>query len=191
MSTPKKDICPTMARLLLDYAPDTGIVQWKARLPWMFNDNGRPNNAPEPMCRRWNKLYAGNVAGYTSRNGYMSLMFLGRARLLHRMAFIVFHGRPPHDQLDHMNGDRSDNRICNLREVTNEENGRNQKKPKNNSSGHIGVSRFEQNGKWHAYIGVSGKQCHLGFFDDIVDAIQARKLAEAIYGFHSNHGRAA
>ena len=155
----------------------------------MFKGSAHPASDREPACRRWNKLHAGNVAGYTSRDGYMSVMFFGCARLLHRLAFAAYYGRPPKDQLDHINGNRSDNRLCNLREVTNMKNCQNQKMPKHNSSGHIGVSYFKQTGKWHAYIRAEGKRQHLGFFDDIVDAIQARKLAEAIYGFHANHGR--
>lgn len=95
-------------------------------------------------------------------------------------------------QVDHINHDRTDNRIENLRLVNANENCKNQKASTRNKSGVVGVSWKSQKNKWHAQIMVDGKQIHLGFYDDIndaKDAKDARKVAERKYGFHENHGK--
>ena len=99
------------------------------------------------------------------------------------------HGEWPRHEIDHINGDPSDNRICNLRDVTHKVNGLNQKIPAHNKSGIIGVSWHNSTKKWAATITVSKKQLHLGVFDTIEQARDARSLAERKYGFHKNHGR--
>jgi len=98
-------------------------------------------------------------------------------------------GAWPPDQIDHVNGVRTDNRIENLRSVTHAENGRNQAIPRNNTSGVMGVARRTRGKKWHAQIKVGGKQIHLGSFDDKDEAIAARAAADIEHGFHENHGR--
>ena len=107
---------------------------------------------------------------------------------LHRLAWLYTHGYLP-EFIDHINHDRSDNRIDNLREVSRIENNMNQSKAKHNTSGHIGVSWHKGQKKWTSGIKVNYKRIHLGSFDDIDDAIRARKQAEVKYGFHANHGR--
>jgi hypothetical protein len=82
-----------------------------------------------------------------------------------------------------------DNSISNLRHVTHAENGRNAKKPSNNTSGTAGVSFHFKSQKWRSYIKSNQKVVHLGLFENKDDAIAARKLAEKNYGFHENHGR--
>ncbi len=91
--------------------------------------------------------------------------------------------------IDHINGDRGDNRISNLRVVTSTENNRNKAINKNNTSGVTGVTWSKSRRKWIAqiHIGKIGKA--LGGFDRVEDAIAARKNAETRYGFHENHGR--
>lgn len=92
-------------------------------------------------------------------------------------------------QIDHINGDTSDNRAVNLREVTNQDNHKNMKRHKGNKSGHTGVYWNTAVHKWQAYIAVDGKQKYLGIYDDVKDAAKVRKEAEIKYGFHKNHGR--
>jgi hypothetical protein len=89
--------------------------------------------------------------------------------------------------IDHINGVKSDDRIENLRIVTNQVNAMNQSTPKNNKSGVIGVSR--DGNKWRAIIVVSYKHITVYHGASFEDAVSARKKAETDYGFHENHGR--
>jgi hypothetical protein len=95
----------------------------------------------------------------------------------------------PEDQIDHINGVRSDNRWCNLRAVSRQENAKNKRTPSDNSSGVIGVCWDRREKKWRAEI-QSGKVKHaLGHFPEFSDAVAARKKAERDLEFHKNHGR--
>lgn len=100
----------------------------------------------------------------------------------------MVHGVWP-DFIDHINGDKADNRITNLRSIVKQENHRNMKRFSSSSTGVTGVTRHHQTNKWRAYITVNQKQLSLGCFERIDDAIAARKAAEAAHGFHPNHGR--
>jgi hypothetical protein len=100
----------------------------------------------------------------------------------------MFYDRWP-DELDHINGDKGDNRIVNLREVTRAENNKNKSRYKQNSSGFTGVGWHKVTKKWAAKIRVDGRDYHLGVFASIEAAKEARAAAEKHYGFHENHGR--
>jgi hypothetical protein len=91
------------------------------------------------------------------------------------------HGVWPEDQIDHINRDRADNRIENLREVTNKQNQQNRSTNSDNTSGHTGVSWYKPYSKWRAQIKHNHKVIHLGYFTNIEDAIAARKAAEKLY----------
>lgn len=80
--------------------------------------------------------------------------------------------------VDHANNDRTDNRRCNLRKCTFQENNRNRSKAVNNTSGIIGVSWKQKSNKWRAYIVIDGKQKHLGEYSVKEHAIKARLKAE-------------
>jgi hypothetical protein len=107
--------------------------------------------------------------------------------LAHRLAWFMYYGTWPANQIDHINGDGLDNRICNLRDVTHAENGRNLKLKKNNTTGVCGVS-FQAN-RYKAEIWFEGKKYHLGRFINLEDAALARAEAEKKFGFHKNHGK--
>jgi hypothetical protein len=157
----------------LDYDPATGDILWR-RCPKM------------PV--QWNGRWAGKVAGTVSA-GYRAICIDRVKHQSHRLAWLIVSGEWPTDQLDHINGDRSDNRFSNLREVCDAENRRNQARPSDNTSGHIGVYWHKRCGKWAAQIKVGPNRIHLGLFSDIADASVARKAAEFAHGFHPNHGR--
>jgi hypothetical protein len=156
----------------LDYDPGTGVFVWRYC---------------ETMPRRWNTRWAGKVAGTDHNHGYRQIM-IGR-HFAHRLAWVIATGEWPQDQLDHVNGVRNDNRISNLRIVSNTENGRNAAMRSDNTSGVTGVCWAKREGKWMAYITVDQRLINLGYFDNPADAISARKAAEITYGFHANHGR--
>jgi hypothetical protein len=162
------DLTANRVRELFNYDPKTGVLTRKIR-------SGR-------------KTRVGQIVGFLQNYGYLMVGIDYREYLVHRVIFLWFHGRWPHSQIDHINHNRTDNRIENLREATHRENGVNQKLSKNNTSGHNGVYWNKQVKKWQAYITVEGKARYLGIFEDIKDAISARKRADIKHEFHENHG---
>lgn len=186
-----KLLTPEELRQLLEYNPSTGELVWKERDAEQFTDDGAMQSAARSAW--WNARYAGKPAlnCIDPSNGYRTGKVKGHYVKAHRVAWAIYHGQWPDDAIDHINGDRADNRISNLRDVTQAENMRNQTRPITNTSGHIGVSFDRQSGKWAAYIcpGKSRKK-FLGKFSRKEDAIQARAAAESNLGFHPNHGRA-
>jgi hypothetical protein len=130
----------------------------------------------------------GRVAGCIVDKGYRLIGINGQGYRAHRLAWLYVYGTFPEGQIDHINHNPDDNRIDNLRDVSNQENHRNKGTQKNNKSGCHGVSRQKNTGKWLARIKVSGRGIHLGTFPSFSDAKTARKAAEVEYGFHPNHG---
>ncbi len=153
---------------LMEYLPVTGVLRWKEHV---------------------HKKRAGKLVGNLSAGGYVELQCKRHRLYGHRVAWLLVHGEWPKGQLDHINGVRDDNRMENLRDVTNQENHKNQKKHKDNSSGVTGVYWNKRAEKWQAYICVNGRQIYLGVHKYLVDAETARKEAEVEHGYHKNHGR--
>lgn len=85
-------------------------------------------------------------------------------------------------QIDHINGNRDDNRIENLREVTIQENRKNVTVARN-ASGVVGVTWAKKEGNWRASISINGRAINLGHFQNLEDAIACRKQAELEYGY--------
>jgi len=131
----------------------------------------------------------GNIAGSINKKGYVAIIINGKYYRAHRLAWLYIHGRLPSDQIDHISGKRNDNRIGNLREVTPSGNQRNQRVPKNNTSGVIGVTWNKFYGKWTSAITTNHKLKYLGSYDYWFDSVCARKSAENKYDYHRNHGR--
>ncbi len=139
--------------------------------------------------RRFNLTMAGEEAfvavdGY----GYFHACIRGRWMKAHRVAAAIITGRWPANEIDHINGDRRDNRACNLREVTHGENLKNCQLSRRNSSGMTGVCWNKVHQRWVASIYVNGKSISLGTFQKIEDAITARRAAEVEYRFGPVHG---
>ncbi|WEL95505.1 HNH homing endonuclease [Xanthomonas phage vB_XooS_NR08] len=99
----------------------------------------------------------------------------------HRIAWLLHTGQWPSQHLDHIDGARTNNRIDNLRECNKAENSQNKGKYKNCTSGVTGVHWHKRYKKWVAQIRVDGKLIHLGGFDTIEEAAQARAAAKARY----------
>tara|TARA_R110002012_G_C11566278_1_gene603895 strand:- start:583 stop:1107 length:525 start_codon:yes stop_codon:yes gene_type:complete len=146
---------------LLEYNPETGEFKWK-----VYRGG---------TCKKgW---FAGcvNTQGYCQIGIYRTLLFA------HRLAWYLTHGEVP-NQIDHINGDRSDNSIGNLRSCSNTQNSRNRTKVQsNNTSGVSGVSWAKRDSKWLARIKVDNKYLSLGRFTHLDDAKQARIEAEKKY----------
>ena len=92
-------------------------------------------------------------------------------------------------QIDHIDQNKFNNRIENLRLVDGFDNHRNMPLLKNNTSGCCGVSMRKGLEKWRAFISVNGSFMELGYYDDWFEAVCARKSAENRFGFHENHGK--
>lgn len=170
---------------LLTYAPETGKLFWKARPLDLFKS--------ERDWKIWNTRYAGKEA-FTARNawqgGRRSGAIFGVNYTAHRVAWALHHGEWPTATVDHINGDPTDNRIANLRDVSCGENNKNQSRKKTNTSGRVGVHKASNADRWIARININGKHKHVGCFKNYEDACFARWIAEQFCGYHANHGRA-
>ena len=137
----------TQAKLkeLLNYDQDTGVFTWNVSKP------GRN---------------FGSIAGTRHVNGYTHIQLNRKIYKAHRLAWLYVHGYFP-ECIDHINNNRDDNRIANLREATISQNNHNSKLSKNNTSGIKGVHWHKKSKKWCATLGFHGKIMHLGVFDDL------------------------
>ena len=153
----------------IQYDPLTGIIIWK-------KDKG-------------NRKAGSVVGGKFGKEGYLRMKIFGKNYLSHRMAWLLSYGSIPNDEIDHINQNTSDNRLSNLRLVSGSENKKNKKRYKNNSSGIVGVRWYSKTSRWVASISIDGNQIHLGYFAEFSDAVNARKNAEVLYGYHANHGK--
>ena len=147
----------TQARLkeLLHYDPDTGVFTN------LVTRNGRAKIGAE--------------AGYVNTLGYVVVQVERLRTHAHRLAWLYVTGNWPTNQIDHINRVRSDNRFCNLRDVTASENVHNTSDSAKNTSGVRNVVWHKKNKKWQAQIKVNNKYKYLGQFTDLA---QARLVAE-------------
>lgn len=118
--------------------------------------------------------------------GYLTFYYQGRRYKLHRLIWCYYYGHMPMNNIDHINGDKLDNRIANLRDVPQSVNAKNQKLNIKNTSKYPGVYTDSKYGSsWKARITIDGKTVHLGWFATYEDAVRARKDAEQKHGFTS------
>jgi hypothetical protein len=151
---------------LINYDQDTGIFTWI---------KSRPG------------VHAGNQAGTINNYGYAVITVNKKLYRAHRLAWLYVYGINPKDQIDHINGNRSDNKITNLREVNNNQNQFNSKIRKDNTSGVKGVVWRPANKKWQARIRVNNISKSLGYFEDLELARLA--ISEARIKYHGIFAR--
>jgi len=136
-----------------------------------------------------NSTRAGDIVGSTESSGYLQVKVNRVSYRVHRIIYKLLRGDFNEElQIDHINRNRADNRIENLRLVTTEENCRNQKRRTNNTSGHSGVYWFCVQNNWRATIYINGRKAFLGSFKKKEDAVAARKKAEKEAGYSDTHG---
>ena len=157
-----------LVKEVFDYNPDTGVFTW--------------------ADSRGGRVKIGAVAGWRHNAGYWNLQINKVKYYAHRLAWLYVYGELP-EEIDHINQVKSDNRIENLRPANRAINNQNWPMRKNNTSGCMGVNLHC--GKWRSRIMVNNKEIGLGSYETKAEAIAKRKMAEVIYGFHPNHGRAA
>jgi hypothetical protein len=174
-------------RQLLRYEPETGKLFWKERGPELFGETSGRSAAHS--AKIWNMRFAGREA-FTADcgGGYKGGRIFEAGYLAHRVIFKLMAGIDP-DDIDHNDGNRSNNRWANLSDVDRSKNQRNKAMSNRNTSGIVGVRWHKAYGKWVARIGCDvGREIHLGYFANLSDAAAARKAAEKKYGYSKRHG---
>jgi len=165
----------TVAQLreLISFDAKSGRMWWKDR----------------PTDPRWSSRYSETEAFLNvDSNGYLRSSIFGKNYRAHRVLWALVNGRWPRYQIDHIDGDRTNNSIYNLREVTNATNCKNKCICSDNTSGVKGVRWHTQQHKWRATIHHKGKEINLGCFEDFQAAVAARDLAKKKYGYSQRHG---
>lgn len=154
---------PSVADLwrLFAYDAFNGRLYWEVR--------PREDFASEQAWSAWNTKYSGTLAGSKCSQGYIGVTLNGKRHKLHRIIFKMVHGSEP-PLIDHIDGDRSNNYIMNLRAASFEMNSRNRRGPR-------GVR--QRDGMWIAQIKVKSKAIHLGSFYTMSEAVAARRAGES------------
>jgi hypothetical protein len=147
------DISPDRVRELLNYCPETGIFT-------------RAITTGYRGCHK-----AGDAVGSISCNGYFLIGIQRRQYAAHRLAWVIIHGYWPSADIDHIDGDRLNNSLRNLREATRSENNQNIREArKHNATKLLGASFRKDTGKYTARIVVDGKAFRLGCFKSAEEA---------------------
>lgn len=166
------EIHPEVLRGRLRYDPHTGNLFWR------YFDG---------MSKRWNSRWAGKSAFTAKSHGHHYGVISGRNYYAHRVIWAMQTGKWPECQIDHINGDRCDNRWDNLRTATHSQNGMNRGPQKNNTSGYKGVYFHRQSGKWCARIKAGELNVSLGLHETAEMAAEAyRMAAEEMHGEFAN-----
>lgn len=159
---------PSYLSTFIRYEPDTGLLFWV--------------ECPEKGMA-WNAIRPGKQACQHHKDGYRRIRIGRVAFAAHRLAWAMYHGEWPLLGIDHIDGNPSNNKIGNLRDVTQAVNARNTKLYSTNTSGKAGVCL--KKGKWVAQIMFNGKNMSIGSFENFEDAVEARRNVERKLGFTS------
>jgi hypothetical protein len=153
---------------ILDYNQDTGVFTWKVN--------------------KSKRTKSGAVAGWLS-DGYIKIEINSKQHKAHRLAWLYVHGEMPKSLIDHIDCNRSNNKISNLRQSTHQTNSENYKTPRTNKSGVKNVSWYKSLNKWVVSMSVKKTKKTIGYFDDIefaeLVAIEARNKYRLEF---ANHG---
>jgi hypothetical protein len=134
---------------------------------------------------------AGGVRTDADSMTYRAVSILRRVFMSHRVAWLLHYGVWPTMRLDHRDGNGLNNRIDNLREVTNQQNGMNTKLRIDSKTGVSGIRWHKLAKKWNVRITVHNQEIYLGLYENFEDAVRVRKEAESKYGFSERHGTKA
>lgn len=144
----------------INYEKSTGIFTWR---------NGNHSNSPR--------------AGYVENTGYVRIVIGGYRFMAHRLAWFYVNGKWPEFEIDHIDLDKSNNAILNLREAKPSENCMNRKIRIDNQSGFKGVGFDAKSKKWRARIAVNGRRFNLGYFNTAEEAGNAiKKYRKSLHG---------
>ncbi len=164
---------PALLRQLLRYEPETGRLFWLPRSPDMYAGLDR-KQPPEYLCRRFNSMFAGKEAFTPSnRRGYKIGSIFNNSMMAHRVIWALVTGSWPKVEIDHIDGNPSNNCLANLREATRSQNMMNRPGFIGKTSRYKGVHFSSTTGKWRATIRARGKLTHLGSFPTELEAAAA------------------
>lgn len=152
---------------VLDYNEHDGLLRWKVD--------------------RQGHTRKGDVAGSSSKKGYVYVGIQQKRYLAHRLIWFYVHGSWPPQQIDHINGVKDDNRLSNLRLATGSQNQANTSKQRNNTTGFKGVVFHKPRNKFRAEISYQGTSINLGLFDTAEEAYKAYfDKSKELYGEFAN-----
>lgn len=124
---------------------------------------------------------ANKQTGSRTQDGYVHIYLAGKTYKAHRLAWLYVYKSWPADVIDHINHNRFDNRICNLRSVTAAENHHNRRRITRSTTGFLGIAWHKRDKRWQATIETQGNAKHLGYFKCLGQAIKTRLAAEKLY----------
>lgn len=159
------EITPELLRELIDYNSETGLMVWRSRTETHIPDAARRAG--------WNTKWAGKPAFINvTEGGYLRASVMHKDMKAHRVAWAIHHGRWPDQEIDHINRDKQDNRISNLRDVSPQENIDNRAPPEWRS--HVPPGVDFNKGRWRVRKRVDGKRVYVGSFATLEEALRAK-----------------
>lgn len=166
----------------LTYNPETGSLIWKPRpSEWFSSANS---------ARTWNTRYAHQVAGTVGFHGYRYVNFFRRKYQAHRIIITMESGSEPPEEVDHINGQRDDNRLANLRSVTRSQNRMNSSLSRRSSTGVKGVKRRTDCDRWEARVRDPVSKEYVASlhttFEEATRVVALRRIE--LHGEFANHG---
>jgi hypothetical protein len=156
-----EEMTPQDLREIFSYDPETGELRWKTRVSLRF--------------------HIGELVGSIDSHGYRRVTVRGRHLKCHRIAWAMVHGEWPAEQVDHVDGNRANNAIANLREATNAQNNWNINHRSLGASGYRGVQWNKADKRWRASITVNKRTIYLGQFKTAEEASRAYLAAKATH----------
>lgn len=156
-----------------EYNRDTGELFWKVRPLHHFKSEGR--------WRMWNAQFSGKKISYINNTGYHAVGIGSIRYLVHRINWKIKYGEDPKECIDHIDGNKLNNRIDNLREASKLQNKINQMVTKNNTLGVKGVSYANKHKSYQTAIAIDGKRTYLGSFNTIEEASLVYQAASLKY----------
>jgi hypothetical protein len=177
---------PAYLRQLLRYEPETGKLYWRERGPESFPLGRRWS--PQSKADAWNTRIAGKEAGSIRPDGYLRVSVDDRLYYAHRLAWAVHFGVEPPKDIDHIDGDKLNNRLANLRLVEHIENMRNVKRTRQNTSGVAGVTWNKERKRWVARVALGNGARWQRRFSSLDDAMRAIAAKREELGYSKRHG---
>lgn len=177
---------PDYLRQLFRYEPETGKLYWRERGPESFSPGRRWS--VRHKVDNWNVRHAGKEAGAVHPDGYLRVSIDNRLYSGHRLAWAVHYGEEPAKNIDHIDGDKLNNRIANLRLADHAENMRNVRGKPRNTSGVTGVFWCKRSKRWLARVSLGNRKVWTRSFREIDDAAKAVATKRAELGYSARHG---